>query len=352
MTRDQFRTVAVDRDGGECVVPWCDAPVTEDPDGPGEVHHIIERRLWDDGGYLPDNGASVCNVHHRYAEENVIPPQSFWRWVGVEDPPLPGQIEDMNVDKWGESLKLDFDPEIRDKPKYPSTRHLPYSHAQDRDDTQMQEVGFLCDIPLVVTVKMDGGNCMIVRDMDEPTRARNGRHPGRENHDQLRQMYWDRGLYDQIPEHIQIFGEWLYETHSIHYGCDGCEHCSHDDSLPRDPGPEIDGLFQVFGVYDTRYQLWTSWPEVEAWARKLDFPTVPVLSMDWKDAEPSITRPDQIYDPVRQYAEDVVQNGHEGIVVRSKFGYHRGQIGERLGKYVREDHVIADEHWTKLSNGT
>jgi len=40
MSRSNFRQICVSRDDGECLVPTCDNPVTADPDGAGEVHHI------------------------------------------------------------------------------------------------------------------------------------------------------------------------------------------------------------------------------------------------------------------------------------------------------------------------
>jgi len=105
MSRNRFRERCVSRDGGECIVPTCEQEVTPSPDGPGEVHHIMERKLWEDGGYFPANGASVCNPHHRMAEDNIIPPQAFWRWADVENPVVPVENAGyIDVDKWGEPL--------------------------------------------------------------------------------------------------------------------------------------------------------------------------------------------------------------------------------------------------------
>ena len=180
MSRLKFRQKCVERDSGTCVVPTCDEVVTDDPDGPSEVHHIMERKLWSGGGYLADNGASVCNQHHRLAEQNVIPPQAFWRWVGVEDPPLPDGVA-KNSDKWGEKLEEPPWKEHRANIKYPSTRHLPWSHERDEDDTAHEVVDWAMEIPLIATLKMDGGNAMLVSDIDNPVRARNGQHADKQN---------------------------------------------------------------------------------------------------------------------------------------------------------------------------
>jgi hypothetical protein len=258
-------------------VPGCGAEVASSPDDAGEVHHIIERKEWSDGGYIEDNGASVCNKHHRLAEKNIIPPQAFWRWADVQDPPLPEGME-MNVDKWGEPLEEPPWKEHRDNIKYPSTRHLPFSHERDADDTAHDQVTQFVDIPLVITVKMDGGNAMLVKDHEEPIRARNGRQANKEHFDMAKQWYWENDLYSKIPEHLQVFGEWLYAKHSIHYGCDCDEPC-------EDVGPELRDYFQVFGMYDTRYDLWLGWQETERLATQMGLLLTPPSPIGYRPSK-------------------------------------------------------------------
>jgi len=144
MRRSIFREEVFDRDDGKCVVPTCNSDAAD-------AHHIIERKLWDNGGYISDNGASVCSRHHHLAEANAIPPQAFWRWIDVTDVPLPETITGQNgvtrvdlsdsskspkvaYDKWGEPLDAPPHAHLRDYIKYPSTRHLPFSHERDTDD--------------------------------------------------------------------------------------------------------------------------------------------------------------------------------------------------------------------------
>jgi len=364
MTRQDFREECVARDGGECLVPGCSATVTSSPDGAGEVHHIIERKLWPEGGYIPDNGACVCNEHHRLAEDNIIPPQAFWRWADVTRVPYPhpsiaqgykefgvynSKKRDIMVDKWGEPFETPPWEEHREYIKYPSTRHLPFSHERDADDTAHSQLDWAMGYPLVATVKMDGGNAMLVRDSENPIRARNGRHADREHFDMAKQWYWDNDLYSKIPAHYQIFGEWLYAKHSIHYGCDCDEPC-------EDVGPALRDYFQVFGVYDTRYQLWLGWQETKLVARELDLTVTPPARHFYDGPfEPSDVYHLGEFDNSQefwQYAYDlstsVVDAGHEGIVIRSAHPFHYGQIEQRLGKYVRPGHVKEDEkHWSK-----
>jgi len=347
MTRADFRQTCVERDGGKCLVPACDETVTTDPDGPGSTHHIIERKLWSNGGYIPDNGASVCNEHHRLAEDNIIPPQAFWRWAEIDDPPLPeGEVQALgtDVDKWGKPLPSPKWQEYRKYIKYPSTRHLPWSHEQVSNDSSHKGIGFLLGYPLVATTKMDGSNCMLVADADQPIRARNGRHADKDHFDLAKQWYWQKDLYNKLSDHYQVFGEWLYAKHSIHYGCDCDDPC-------EDVGPALRDYFQVFGIYDTRYSLWLGWHETKALAQEWGLTMVPradssgyVIDNYSDDGAGQQKAWDELY----TLSQHVVENGHEGIVVRSALPFHYGQIGRRLGKYVRPDHVKAGEkHWSK-----
>jgi len=63
LTRGQFREQTFARDNHCCV--FCKRPT-------GDAPHIIERRLFDDGGYYLDNGASVCQEHHLLCEMTLI----------------------------------------------------------------------------------------------------------------------------------------------------------------------------------------------------------------------------------------------------------------------------------------
>jgi len=341
MTRQDFRQECISRDGGICVVPSCgNGGFDADPESEGDVHHIIERKLWDDGGYIPENGVTVCNYHHRLAERNIIPPQAFWRWLGIENPILPEGIDSMHVDKWGEKLEEPPWKEHRVNIKYPSTRHLPWSHERDTDDTAHREVQNFVDVPLIATVKMDGGNAMLVKDTENPVRARNGCQADKDHFDMAKQWYWDNDLYSKIPEHLQVFGEWLYAKHSIHYGCDCDEPC-------EDVGPELRDYFQVFGLYDTRYDLWLGWNNTMQFTHKHDLTLAPCATDNYYHMD-EFDNSQEFWHFYYELSQKVVEQGHEGIVIRSAHPFHYGQIDERLGKYVRPGHVKEDEkHWSK-----
>lgn len=323
MRREEFRNRVFRRDGFECLVPWCDEDAKD-------AHHIIERAEWDNGGYFPDNGASVCHKHHKAAEDNYIPPQAFWQWIDVVGPTPDGMSRD--VDKWGEPLDTPPWEELRDFHKYPSSRHLPFSHVGDKDDTAHRQVDCFIDTPLVITEKVDGSNAMLVKDAEEPVRSRRGRKATHDSFDQLHKIYWERGVYEELPSWLQVFGEWAYAKHSIHYGCDGC--CDE-----RNQGEPLPDHFLVFGVFDTRYNMWLSWDETEMWAEKLGFQTTPHIK------ETQYNNQNELYSDLTTIAGCMTPE-KEGFVVRSRYPFHYGQFPQRLGKYVREDHVTTDEHWS------
>lgn len=352
--RKEFRETVFSRDDNECIVPWCESTAED-------AHHLIERDLWKDGGYIPNNGVSVCNHHHQAAETNDIPPQSFWMWIGIEKEniKLPDTISTWQVDKWGDEFDTPAWEEHRERIKYQSSRHLLplYWHDEhttadermDNDDTGLTTIEDFVGIPLVITEKMDGGNMMIVNDMDQPVRARNGKTPKDTMELMYDDLYWRQEVHEKLPERLQVFGEWLWGKHSIHYGCECDNPC--DDIGPYlseyvDYDNEL-AYFQIFGVYDKVLNVWLSWPEVERIAEILDFPTVPVLYQEESDQATFETK-NEARQTLIDYARDVIDNGGEGIVVRSKYPFHFGQFSRKLGKYVRENHVEdREEHWSK-----
>lgn len=327
LERHEFRQKALKRDNNTCIVPWC----SEEAD---EVHHIIERSLWTDEGYYMGNAASVCNPHHKMAENNHIPPQAFWRWIN-ENPVTPEDLS-QDINKWGEEFETPPHQDLREYIKYPSTRHLPFSNWGDKDDTFFRTLDNFINKPLVILVKMDGGNATLVKDTDNPVRARNGKYAEHKSFDLLKKRYWDEDWFNRIPENLQVCGEWLYAKHSIHYGGTCEPEC-------EDVGPELNDYFQIFGVFDTKYNTWLSWPEVEKWSKKLGVPTVPVLKKSV-----SFTKTNVLWNELLKLSRETVNKGHEGIVVRSKAPYHYGQFSKNVGKYVRENHVkTGEKHWSK-----
>lgn len=58
--RDAFRIAVFKRDGHKC--RFCN--ITTDLD----AHHITDRNLMPNGGYVKENGITLCPLHHQMAE--------------------------------------------------------------------------------------------------------------------------------------------------------------------------------------------------------------------------------------------------------------------------------------------
>jgi len=59
--REAFRNAVFGRDGHKCV--FCDVKTELD------AHHITDRRDMPAGGYVVENGITLCPTHHKMAEE-------------------------------------------------------------------------------------------------------------------------------------------------------------------------------------------------------------------------------------------------------------------------------------------
>jgi hypothetical protein len=319
MNREQFRTAVFERDHHTCVVPGCNQPAQD-------AHHIIERALWvnttaSKDGYFTDNGASLCGVHHIHAEKNFITPDSLREWCGIKETILPFNFETMHIyDKWGIMIKSPN----REVIKYPHTPYLPFTQSAKLEvinDCGYADLEKFVDMPLVITIKMDGSNCLLT---SEKVCARNAYSANHKSFDLMKAEH--SKIQHLIPPNIQIFGEWLYAKHSIHY----CE-INHN---------KLDGLFQLFAVYDKNTTLWQSWDTVKQWAKILGVVTVPIIN------EVSYSSTFELAGKISAVGESIVHHGHEGIVIRNKYPFYWGRFSENIAKYVRANHVQTDKHWT------
>lgn len=99
LTRDAFREGVFARDRHRCVV--CPAPAQD-------AHHILERRLFLDGGYLLDNGVSLCASHHREAEATTLSCESLRAAASISRVILPPHLyRERRYDKWGNPVRGD-----------------------------------------------------------------------------------------------------------------------------------------------------------------------------------------------------------------------------------------------------
>lgn len=301
MTRDEFRKGVFERDGYMCVVPGCNR-LAED------AHHIIERRLWDDGGYYLENGASLCDIggtgHHMDAEKNIILPSQLREWCGITEVALPKDWDDsLEYNKWGDVVNWTG--------KYPRTFHLPSSLTKYKDDRVLQSLELLKDKELVVTEKMDGENTTMTRDRIHARSVDSASHPSQSY---VRSL-WSKIRYD-IPEGFRICGENLYALHSVEY-----------TNLPT--------YFMVFNIWDGQTAL--SWDETALWCQLFGLQMVPELYRGFSLDE-------------ALKAWNLDDNYSEGFVVRPTCEIPLALWSRMVGKHVRANHVRTLDHGWRFRN--
>ena len=348
LARDEFRTQVFERDRHRCVV--C---------GNGlhnghkiDAHHIIERRLWTDGGYYLDNGATLCDDGkdgcHYKAETTYLSVEDVRRFAGIEKVILPEDMYPDHVyDKWGnviladgrrtkgplyndesvkkvladfnrpiyismgEELVGDLEPiQFVEYVKYPRTYHLPWSPGKTEDDRTMQDLSVFEGKRVIVTRKMDGENFSGYRDYCHARSVDGRSHYTRD----WAKNFWMQRSYE-LPEGWRVCAENLYAVHSIRY-----------EDLP--------GYLLGFSIWN-EYNQCLSWDDTVEWFNLLDIPMVPVLY-------------DGIWDEAKiksLYNEKTDLNTHEGYVVRLADAFDYRDFKASVAKFVRANHVGTNAHW-------
>lgn len=75
LIRKQFRDSVFKRDGYRC--KCCNEPGTEET---LDAHHIIDRNEMPNGGYVKENGISLCGKCHilaEYTHQGFTPPEGY-----------------------------------------------------------------------------------------------------------------------------------------------------------------------------------------------------------------------------------------------------------------------------------
>jgi hypothetical protein len=324
LSREEFRDAVFARDRGACV--FCGAPAVD-------AHHILERRLWPDGGYYLDNGASVCREHHLACERTLISVDEVRAACGIRRALLPPHLyADQAYDKWGNPVlpdgrrlrgELFHDPSVQkalaegrvlhlftDRVKYPRTWHLPWSPGMHADDRMLGSVDCFEGRRVVVTEKLDGENTTLYRDGLHARSVDSRNHPSRN---------WLRAFHARIcgdiPVGWRVCGEYLYAQHSIAY----------DD---------LQSYFYGFSIWNEQ-NICLGWDETLEWFALLGIVAVPVL-YDGPFDEPRLRA---------LHAER--RNGREceGYVLRVADSFSYRAFRHSVAKYVRAGHVQTTKHW-------
>lgn len=321
LTRDEFKYWVFRRDKDQCVV--CKEPAVD-------AHHIIERKLFSDGGYYIDNGVALCSQHHIQAESTEISCSDLREKARIVSKVLPLHLSsDIDYDKWGNPIlpnglrlrgELFYEEQFQkavpfkilcnftDKIKFPRTYHLPWSPNLQNDDRMLESLDGFKGEEVVITEKMDGENTTMSRDY---IHARALEFSPRQDRTWIRALH-GRIKYD-MPAGWRFCGENLYATHSIHY-------------------TDLPSYFMLFSVWNDQ-NICMNWEETITWADLLDIEHVPVLYKGpWEKVPPTLW--------------NQLEDTKEGYVVRVTREFPYKDYRRLVGKYVRKNHVRTDEHWT------
>lgn len=326
LTRDAFREGVFARDRYKCVV--CGEPAVD-------AHHLIERRLWDDGGYYLSNGVSLCSEHHLAAEQTLLSVEDLREAAGIRKVLLPSHLEAGELyDKWGNLIGPDgrrypgelFHEEsvqkvLRDggiidlfdrRMKHPRTAHLAWSPGRSADDIELAELDAFVGREVVISEKLDGEATTFGRDYCHARSLDSSYHPTRT---WVRKLAADVGW--QLPEGWRVSGENLQGVHTIRYR-----------SLPS--------YFFVYGISDDRHE-YLSYDETCEWVDLLGLQMVPLLYRGVWDEEKT---------KACFTGRSVFDCEQEGYVVRLADRFPYSDYRRAVAKYVRAGHVADDAgHW-------
>jgi hypothetical protein len=323
LSRDGFNQAVFARDKHKCI--FCD-------DTKVVAHHIIERKLWEDGGYYLNNGASVCDKHHMDCELTLISVEKVREAAGITQILVPDTMYDDTVyDKWGNpflgngmrtrgpmffteqvqkvltiaNLMGDFTHHV----KPARVLHLPFSPGVHNDDRMMRNCDTFVGRECIATVKKDGENTSMYPDYFHARSVDGRSHPSRD---------WAKGFWGQfkhdIPPEWRITGENVYAQHSIAY-------------------EDLSTYFFGFGVWNERNRR-LDWDDMMQWMELLGITPVPVLDrFIWDE------------DHVRDLAASLDTTKVEGLVITTVDGFDYGEFHKYNAKWVRKDHVQTNKHW-------
>ncbi len=323
LTREKFREMVFARDGHRCV--FCDSPAVD-------AHHIMERRLWPDGGYYINNGASVCEKHHILCEETTISVEEVREACGITKAVIPPHLySDQIYDKWGNPIlsnglrvkgELFFDESVQKIlkqgkvldtftkwVKYPRTYHLPWSGNINSDDRVIESLEHFIGKRVIVTEKMDGENTTMYNDYIHARSVDGRSHSSRD----WVKSFWSKISHD-IPEDWRLCGENLFAKHSILYD-------------------NLSSYFMGFSIWNEK-NICLSWDETIEWFKLIGIESVPVIY-------------DGIFDEEKLKALSKNNNwsGCEGYVLRVADEIHYSEFKNKAAKWVRENHIQTVKHW-------
>lgn len=323
LTRDAFREGVFARDGHKCV--FCGAT-----DVHLDAHHILERRLWADGGYYLSNGATVCETHHRLCESTDITVEQVREAAGITKFVIPDHMYDDQIyDKWGNAFlengqrlrgDLFWDESVQkviaahlgeftNRVKYPRTYHLPWSENIHDDDRMLKSLDHFQGRDVVVTTKMDGENTTMYADGIHARSVDGRSHPSRD---------WVKNFHSTIAHDIpvdwRICGENMFAQHSIAY-------------------EDLESYFIGFSIWNEKNEC-LSWDDTMVWFDLLGITPATVLYRGLFDEK-----------LIRGLWDKSDWESTEGYIVRNATKFPYRNFRNNVAKFVRKGHVQTVKHW-------
>ena len=327
MTRDEFRESIFKRDNHKCVICKEEAQ---------DAHHIIERRLFNNGGYYIDNGASLCATHHLEAEKTILSCEEIRKAAKIKKIIKPNHFDNDSIyDKWGNIIlpngqriigELFYDESVQKilkdvldqfSPyvKFPKINHLPWSPgatSSDRIFNEKQIDEYFKGKEIVVTEKLDGENTSMYEDYVHARSVDGRNHLSRG---------WVKNLHSKIRFDLfdgwRVCGENVYAKHSIAY-------------------KNLTSYFYVFSIYD-KNNVCLSWDDTREYCNLLGLETVPVLYSGIFDEE--------ICKFCFTGKSKFNGSEQEGYVIRLTDSFHFGTHSKCFAKFVRKNHVTTGHNW-------
>jgi len=324
LSREEFKRSVFDRDGSKCVL--CSKPAID-------AHHIIDRSLWDDGGYYTNNGVSLCGDHHLDAEKTLISCKQLREAAGIVDKCYPEHFyQDEEYDHWGNIVlpsgmrvkgelfsflnvqKILKEAGVLDLflkyVKYPRTYHLSDSPNLENDDRQHQDESFFNNKHVVASLKMDGEGTSLYDDYIHARSIDSIHHPSQS---------WVKALHGKIkhdiPPGYRICGENMYAKHSIHYH-------------------NLEDYFYAFSIWDNM-NLCIPIEDTCEYCSLFGIKHVPIFYRGLWDRQ-------AIHQAFLDYES---KDDKEGYVIRIADGFYYKDFRKCTAKWVRKGHVRTTKFW-------
>ena len=203
--------------------------------------------------------------------------------------------------------------------KYPRTYHLSFSPEIHGDDKVIHDkyLGHFLDTEIVISEKIDGGNCAIV--LNDGVFARShAQATSCPTFDYIKNVHYFAKMHLLNPDY-KYFGENMFAIHSIEY-------------------TNLEDYFYLFNILDSKKGVWLDWEGVVKEAERLGFKTVPVR---FKGKVSSILEVKDFMD--KEILNESVLGGNcEGFVLRIAGEVQAEDFSQYFAKYVRHGHVQTD----------